>query len=81
MLAVPSSALGLDAKGERLAQARLTGGLVDVDLAGLVDLDQAEDVRDTALRASAGRRSATPSSARIQRSRGRYALTVRSWPR
>lgn len=49
MLAVPPTA-ALDAMGERLARARLTGSLVDVDLPALADLDQAEDLRDAALR-------------------------------
>ncbi|WP_336489470.1 2-keto-4-pentenoate hydratase [Methylobacterium nigriterrae] len=50
MLAIASSAIDLDAMGERLAQARLDGGLADVDLGGPVDLDEAEDLRDAAVR-------------------------------
>lgn len=50
MLAASPTATDLDARGARLAQARLTGGLVDVDLASLKDLDEAADLRDAALR-------------------------------
>ncbi|QIJ73301.1 hypothetical protein GU700_00970 [Methylobacterium sp. NI91] len=49
MFATHSSALDTASIGERLARARLTGELADVDLAGLADLDAAEDVRDAAL--------------------------------
>ncbi|HEV2542614.1 MAG TPA: fumarylacetoacetate hydrolase family protein [Methylobacterium sp.] len=50
MLAFPSPVLDMTSIGERLAHARLTGELTDLDLAGLADLDAAEDVRDAALR-------------------------------
>lgn len=50
MLAFPPQAVDTVSIGERLARARLTGELTGVDLAGLADLDAAEDVRDTALR-------------------------------
>ena len=50
MLDIRPSAIDTDAMGERLARARLTGELADVDLSGLADLDAAEDVRDAALR-------------------------------
>ncbi|GAA0257238.1 hypothetical protein LNAOJCKE_5541 [Methylorubrum aminovorans] len=49
MCATHSSALDTASIGERLAWARLTGELADVDLAGLADLDAAEEVRDAAL--------------------------------
>ncbi|CAO4149375.1 hypothetical protein [Methylorubrum aminovorans] len=49
MCATHSSALDTASIGERLARAHLTGELADVDLAGLADLDAAEDVRDAAL--------------------------------
>lgn len=49
MFATHSSALDTASIGERLAWARLTGELADVDLAGLADLDAAEEVRDAAL--------------------------------
>lgn len=50
MLSVPPPATELDLIGERLAQARLNGGLANVNLAGFASLDEAEDVRDAALR-------------------------------
>jgi len=50
MLTFPSQVLDGVSMGERLAQARLAGELTNVDLAGLPDLDAAEDVRDAALR-------------------------------
>jgi len=49
MLAVSPTAT-LDAMGESLARARLTGALVEVDLPALADRAQAEDLRDAALR-------------------------------
>lgn len=49
MFATHSSALETASIGERLAWARLTAELADVDLAGLADLDAAEEVRDAAL--------------------------------
>lgn len=50
MFSIHSPAIDTTAMGERIAGARLTGELADVDLADLPDLDAAEDVRDAALR-------------------------------
>ncbi len=50
MLEVRPPAIDLDSLGERLARARLTGSVVDVDLASLAGLDEAEELRDAVVR-------------------------------
>ncbi len=51
MLAVRTATIDPDAQGLRLAQARIAGGLTDVDLSAVATLEDAEDVSDATVRA------------------------------
>lgn len=51
MLAVRTATIDPDAQGRRLAQARIAGGLTDVDLSAVTTLEEAEDVSDATVRA------------------------------
>lgn len=51
MLADRTATIDPDAQGRRLAQARIAGGLADVDLSAVTTLEDAEDVSDGTVRA------------------------------